>query len=72
MMSQTEINNSIKRIWSERLKNKKEGLTESILNGYANWVRNLVKQTAEQQAQQTQKAQSGAPQIGAEQQGGAA
>ena len=57
-MDQSDINNAIKKVWTEELKKKKESLTDSIIENYADWVRNLVKQAAEQQAVQNQQVQS--------------
>ena len=56
-MNQSEINDAIKKVWSEELKKKKESLTDGIIENYADWVRNLVKQATEQQAVQNQQAQ---------------
>ena len=56
-MDQSDINNAIKKVWTEELKKKKESLTDSIIENYADWVRNLVKQAAEQQAVQNQQVQ---------------
>ena len=58
-MDQSDINNAIKKVWTEELKKKKESLTDSIIENYADWVRNLVKQAAEQQAVQNQQVQPG-------------
>lgn len=74
-MNQAEINASIRKTWTEQLKQKEESLTDSILNGFTAWVQNLVKQAAEQQAQQQQTQQtqaSGNAQPGNQMQGGAA
>ena len=57
-MDQSDINNAIKKVWTEELKKKKESLTDSIIENYADWVRNLVKQAAEQQTVQNQQVQA--------------
>lgn len=54
-MTQSEINDAIKKIWTTEIQKKKESLTDGIIENYADWVRNLVKQAAEQQAQQNQQ-----------------
>lgn len=73
-MDQAVINDTIRQTWTEKLKQKAESLTDSILKGYTAWVQNLVKQAAEQQAQQqAQQAQaSGNAQPGNQMQGGVA
>ena len=72
-MDQAEINTAIKKVWTDKLRQKEESLTDSILKGYTKWVQNLVKQSAEQQAQKQQAQQSQPVQSqDAEQQGGAA
>ncbi len=74
-MDQAVINDTIRKTWTEQLKQKKESLTDSILNGFTAWVQNLVKQAAEQQAQQQQAQQAQAPgnaQPGNQMQGGVA
>jgi len=60
-MDQAVINDTIRQTWTEKLKQKAESLTDSILKGYTAWVQNLVKQAAEQQAQQQQVQQAQAP-----------
>lgn len=76
-MTQAEIVDSMKKTWTEKLQQKQESLTESILNGYAVWVQGLVKQVTEQQAVKAQQAvqvpqQEQQPQQAPELQGGAA
>lgn len=56
-MTQSEINDAIKKIWTEKVQKKGESLSANILEGYADWVRNLVKQAAEQQAVQNKQQQ---------------
>ena len=72
-MTQAEINDKIKKVWTDQLKHKEESLTDNILKGYVKWVQNLVKQSAEQQTQKQQTQQSQPVQSqNPEQQGGAA
>lgn len=74
-MDQAEINVTIRKTWTEKLKQKDKSLTDSIINGYTAWVQNLVKQAAEQQVQQQQAQQAQASdnaQPGNQMQGGAA
>lgn len=56
-MTQSEINDAIKKIWTEKVQKKGASLSANILEGYADWVRNLVKQAAEQQAVQSKQQQ---------------
>ena len=74
-MTKAEIVDAMKKTWTEKLQRKETSLTESILNGYTNWVQGLVKQVTEQQAVKAKQSQS-APQQQAQQapslQGGAA
>lgn len=60
-MTKAEIVDTMKKTWTEKLQRKEASLTESILNGYTNWVQGLVKQVTEQQAVKAKQSQS-APQ----------
>lgn len=74
-MTKTEIVDTMKKTWTEKLQQKEKSLTQSILDGYTNWVQGLVKQVTEQQAtkaQQTQQSQPAPQQQVPSLQGGAA
>lgn len=65
-MTKAEIVDTMKKTWTEKLQQKEKTLTQSILDGYTNWVQGLVKQVTEQQttkAQQAQQSQSAPQQI---------
>lgn len=56
-MSNAEIIASIKKTWTEQMQQKEKTLTQDILDGYARWVQQLVKQVTERQAIQAQPTQ---------------
>lgn len=74
-MTKAEIVDTMKKTWTEKLQQKEKTLTQSILDGYTNWVQGLVKQVTEQQAtkaQQVQQSQSAPQQQAPSLQGGTA
>ena len=56
-MTKAEIVDTMKKTWTEKLQQKEASLTDSILNGYTNWVQGLVKQVTEQQAVKAKQSQ---------------
>ena len=62
-MTKAEIVDTMKKTWTEKLQKNETSLTESILNGYTNWVQGLVKQITEQQAVKAKQSQSAPQQI---------
>ncbi|MBR6134984.1 MAG: hypothetical protein IKQ22_00660 [Clostridia bacterium] len=62
-MTKAEIVDTMKKTWTEKLQQKEASLTDSILNGYTNWVQGLVKQVTEQQAVKAKQSQPAPQQI---------